>query len=150
MPPPAISLSWSAPVRSCSRAFCLTWSTPSRTPGVGARTCSDLVAERLCRALQSPCPAHPQRRLQPLVIGVAAGEVAVVGVPVKFVARQRPLERAANFPNSEVLLRQRRLAARARIVAETRAENALRDKRRDPWRWRDARLLWPDLTKDTR
>tara|TARA_B100001057_G_scaffold12272_1_gene11650 strand:- start:286 stop:459 length:174 start_codon:yes stop_codon:yes gene_type:complete len=44
----------------------------------------------------------------------------------------------------------RRLAARARIAAEARAENALREKRRDPWRWRNARLLWPDLTKDTR
>ncbi len=43
-----------------------------------------------------------------------------------------------------------RLANRARIAAEARAENTLREKRRDPRRWRDARLLWPDLTKDTR
>ncbi len=44
----------------------------------------------------------------------------------------------------------RRLAARARIVAEARAENAFREKRRDPWRWRDARLLWPDTTQEPR
>ncbi|WP_162925122.1 hypothetical protein [Aurantiacibacter odishensis] len=44
----------------------------------------------------------------------------------------------------------RRLAARARIKAEARAENTLREKQRDPWRWRDARLLWPDTMKDTR
>lgn len=44
----------------------------------------------------------------------------------------------------------RRLANRARIAAEARAENILREKRRDPWRWRDARLLWPDTTQEPR
>ena len=42
----------------------------------------------------------------------------------------------------------RRLVARARRAAETRAENMLRARRRDPSRWRDARLLWPDLMQE--
>jgi hypothetical protein len=40
----------------------------------------------------------------------------------------------------------RRLTSRARIMAEAHAENVLRENRRDPRRWRDARLLWPDFT----
>ena len=38
-----------------------------------------------------------------------------------------------------------RLAAKARTLAEARAEEARRAARRDPWRWRKARLLWPLL-----
>lgn len=37
----------------------------------------------------------------------------------------------------------RRLAAKARSVASAHAESTLREKRKDPWRWRSARLLWP-------
>ncbi|KLE34465.1 hypothetical protein [Aurantiacibacter luteus] len=36
-----------------------------------------------------------------------------------------------------------RLAERARKLAVAHAENALRTRRADPWRWRKARLLWP-------
>ncbi len=35
------------------------------------------------------------------------------------------------------------LAARARTLVEAHAESALRARRRDPWRWRTAHLLWP-------
>lgn len=41
-----------------------------------------------------------------------------------------------------------RLAGRARTVAEVRAKTTLRETQRDPWRWRDARLLWPDITQE--
>lgn len=41
-----------------------------------------------------------------------------------------------------------RLAAYARTLAQARAENALRARHKDPWRWRDARLLWPDTLKE--
>lgn len=40
-----------------------------------------------------------------------------------------------------------RLAGRARALAEAHAENVLRIRRRDPWRWRGAHLLWPLFTK---
>lgn len=36
-----------------------------------------------------------------------------------------------------------RLAAKARLLAEARAESRWRAHRADPWRWRAARLLWP-------
>lgn len=42
----------------------------------------------------------------------------------------------------------RRLTSRARNAAEARVENALRERERDPQRWRDARLLWPDTTRE--
>lgn len=42
----------------------------------------------------------------------------------------------------------RTLAARARGVAEAHVESAARERRRDPTRWRDARLLWPDTTQE--
>lgn len=42
----------------------------------------------------------------------------------------------------------RSLAARARKVASARIAIRARAARKDPSRWRDARLLWPDLTKD--
>ena len=38
----------------------------------------------LDRAFQSPRPAHPQRRLQSLVVGIRSTEVAVIRVPVEF------------------------------------------------------------------
>ena len=58
----------------------------------------------------------PKRRLEPLVVGVRAGEVAVVGEPV--VLRRPPAagQRAADLPEFEVLRRQRRLAARPQDV----------------------------------
>ncbi|MFB0612966.1 hypothetical protein [Aurantiacibacter poecillastricola] len=37
-----------------------------------------------------------------------------------------------------------RLARRVRSIAAARAENDRRERRRDPSRWRDARLLWPE------
>lgn len=36
-----------------------------------------------------------------------------------------------------------RLAARAKTIAEARAEETQREAKRDPWRWRTPRLLWP-------
>ncbi|MGB3795438.1 MAG: hypothetical protein WA957_03945 [Alteraurantiacibacter sp.] len=42
----------------------------------------------------------------------------------------------------------KRLAGRARASAEALAENALRARRQDPQRWRDARLLWPNSTRE--
>ncbi|MXP48073.1 hypothetical protein GRI43_11820 [Altererythrobacter luteolus] len=36
-----------------------------------------------------------------------------------------------------------RLTAAAAAAARSVAENRLRARRRDPRRWRDARLLWP-------
>lgn len=44
----------------------------------------------------------------------------------------------------------RRLTSRARKAAEVRAENDVRERQRDPQRWRDARLLWPDTTRERR
>ncbi len=41
-----------------------------------------------------------------------------------------------------------RLAGHARAVAETHVETALRARRQDPGRWRDARLLWPNSTQE--
>lgn len=41
-----------------------------------------------------------------------------------------------------------RLARRAARLAEARAENAVRARRRDPRRWRSARLLWPTFAED--
>ena len=40
-----------------------------------------------------------------------------------------------------------RLAAKAAKIAQARAENRLRTRKRDPWRWRNSRLLWPLFTK---
>ena len=40
-----------------------------------------------------------------------------------------------------------RLAERARHVAEAQAEDRLRARSTDPARWRDARLLWPLISK---
>ena len=41
----------------------------------------------------------------------------------------------------------RRLAERAAVLAEARAEEAILASRADPSRWRKARLLWPLFTK---
>ena|GEM_PF-1234735 len=41
-----------------------------------------------------------------------------------------------------------RLAAKARAIAQAQAEARVREARRDPWRWRKARLLWPLFGKD--
>ena len=41
-----------------------------------------------------------------------------------------------------------RLAQRAAGLGKAWAENRLRARAADPWRWRDARLLWPLFTKD--
>ncbi len=40
-----------------------------------------------------------------------------------------------------------RLAAKAGALAEARGENTLRQRARDPWRWRYASLLWPLFSK---
>lgn len=37
----------------------------------------------------------------------------------------------------------KRLAAKAHDLAAARAENRVREERRDPARWRKATLLWP-------
>lgn len=42
----------------------------------------------------------------------------------------------------------RRLTVAARNAVEAHAENVLRARRKDPWRWRDARLLWPNHTQE--
>ncbi|MBD3730718.1 MAG: hypothetical protein IE933_13540 [Sphingomonadales bacterium] len=36
-----------------------------------------------------------------------------------------------------------RLAAKARALAEARGATLIAERRRDPARWRNARLLWP-------
>jgi hypothetical protein len=41
-----------------------------------------------------------------------------------------------------------RLARQAETLAAAQGENALRARRRDPWRWRLSRLLWPLFAKD--
>ena len=40
------------------------------------------------------------------------------------------------------------LARRAARIAAARAERRIRAATRDPWRWREPRLLWPDFVKD--
>lgn len=35
------------------------------------------------------------------------------------------------------------LSAKARAIVEAEAESRIRAARRDPWRWRATRLLWP-------
>ena len=40
-----------------------------------------------------------------------------------------------------------RLAEQARHLAEAHAEDRLRARSADPARWRDARLLWPLISK---
>jgi hypothetical protein len=40
-----------------------------------------------------------------------------------------------------------RLVGRAAALATAQAENAVRARRRDPWRWRLPRLLWPLFAK---
>jgi len=40
-----------------------------------------------------------------------------------------------------------RLARRAETLARAHGENAARARRRDPWRWRLTRLLWPLFTR---
>ena len=42
-----------------------------------------------------------------------------------------------------------RLAARARKLAQARAETLLRARRNDAWRWRKPGLLWPLFGKET-
>jgi hypothetical protein len=41
------------------------------------------------------------------------------------------------------------LAAKAKALAQARAEARLRQAKEDPRRWRTARLLWPLFTGDT-
>lgn len=41
-----------------------------------------------------------------------------------------------------------RLGAKARTLAEARAEERLLAAAKDPWRWRAARLLWPLIARD--
>ena len=40
------------------------------------------------------------------------------------------------------------LARRAARIAAAHAESRFRAATRDPWRWREPRLLWPDFVKD--
>jgi hypothetical protein len=42
-----------------------------------------------------------------------------------------------------------RLTGRADLLAKAHGENALRARRRDPWRWRLPRLLWPLFTRNS-
>ena len=42
----------------------------------------------------------------------------------------------------------KRVEERARQLAGAAAENRLRARLQDPWRWRRATLLWPLFTKD--
>ena len=67
-------------------------------------------------AFQPARPAHAQRRLQALVVGVRAGEVAVVRVPVVLRVGERAGERAADLRDFQILRRQRRLAVRPQHV----------------------------------
>ncbi len=39
-----------------------------------------------------------------------------------------------------------RLTGKAEALAAARGEMILRERQRDPWRWRNARLLWPLFT----
>lgn len=41
-----------------------------------------------------------------------------------------------------------RMARKAALLAESRGETAIRARRRDPARWRSARLLWPLFARD--
>lgn len=43
-----------------------------------------------------------------------------------------------------------RLRAKAETIAAARGEMILRERMRDPWRWRTARLLWPLFTTTTK
>ncbi|MXP15035.1 hypothetical protein GRI44_09775 [Altererythrobacter confluentis] len=40
-----------------------------------------------------------------------------------------------------------RMAQKAAVLAEAHGENILRQRARDPWRWRSAALLWPLFSK---
>ncbi len=40
------------------------------------------------------------------------------------------------------------LARRARTIAAVHFETQMRARGRDPGRWRDARLLWPNITQE--
>ena len=40
------------------------------------------------------------------------------------------------------------LSAKAEMAAKARALSRLRAGKRDPWRWRDAKLLWPLFTSE--
>lgn len=42
----------------------------------------------------------------------------------------------------------RLLTRRARAIAAAHVESLVRARRRDPGRWRDARLLWPNSTQE--
>lgn len=52
---------------------------------------------------------------------------------------------AATVPELSALAKA--LAAKAEMIARARAETIARERRSDPARWRQARLLWPLLTK---
>ncbi len=43
-----------------------------------------------------------------------------------------------------------RLTGRAETIAAARGETILRERQQDPWRWRNARLLWPLFTTTTK
>ena len=40
------------------------------------------------------------------------------------------------------------LSAKAETAAKARALSRLRARKRDPWRWRDAKMLWPLFTSE--
>lgn len=42
----------------------------------------------------------------------------------------------------------KRLTVRAQVLAKAAAENRLRERRADPWRWRSPHLLWPLFAKE--
>ncbi len=41
------------------------------------------------------------------------------------------------------------LRGKAETLAKARGETVLRERKRDPWRWREARLLWPLFTTNS-
>lgn len=41
------------------------------------------------------------------------------------------------------------MRSKAESLGAARGETILRESKRDPWRWRDARLLWPLFTSNS-
>src|SRR5262245_62577668 len=68
---------------------------------------------------QTTGPAHAQWRFEVLGVGIGAGEVTVVGVPVVFGVGQRTGERAADFGNLQIGRRKLSLSARTEDIQVT-------------------------------
>ena len=78
---------------------------------VGVHPAAPADRQVLERPLVASDPLDGKRGFHPLVVGVGAGEVAVVGEPVVLAVGQFAGERVANLPHPEVFGRQRGLAA---------------------------------------